>query len=54
MTNNKEAEVNEMENEETEDKSNEKGFVQGEIMFTIYENAAEHFFFFFIKIDDTN
>lgn len=54
MINDKEAGVNQMENEKTQDKSIEKGFVQGEIMFTIYENAAEHFSIAKIKIHDTN
>lgn len=43
-----------MDNDISQEESNNKGFVQGEIMFTIYENAAEHFSIAKIKIHDTN
>lgn len=43
-----------MDQDRSQEQSNSKGFVQGEIMFTIYENAAEHFSIAKIKIHDTN
>ncbi len=36
------------------DQNNESGFIKGEIMFTIYENATDHFSIAKIKVHDTN
>lgn len=46
--------INLMDQDTSLEKSNTKGFVQGEIVFTIYENANEHFSIAKIKIHDTN
>src|SRR5690625_6931147 len=43
-----------MEENNLENQSNTEGFIQGEIIFTIYENAQEHFSIAKIKIHDTN
>lgn len=43
-----------MEENNLENQSNTEGFIQGEIVFTIYENAQEHFSIAKIKIHDTN
>src|SRR5690625_3425284 len=43
-----------MDKDITEKQSNTKGFIQGEIIFTIFENYAEHFSIAKIKIHDTN
>ena len=43
-----------MDRDISQEQSNDRGFVQGEIMFTIYENAAEHFSIAKIKIHNTN
>src|SRR5699024_3203272 len=43
-----------MEENSLEKQSNTEGFIQGEIVFTIYENAQEHFSIAKIKIHDTN
>src|SRR5699024_8546706 len=43
-----------MDKDTTEKQSNTKGFIQGEIIFTIFENHAEHFSIAKIKIHDTN
>ncbi|MFD2133639.1 ATP-dependent RecD-like DNA helicase [Pseudogracilibacillus auburnensis] len=45
------SEVLTMESEKSHD---EQGFIKGEILFTIYENTAEHFSIAKIKIHDTN
>ena len=36
------------------DHVNERGYIKGEIMFTIFENTEEHFSIAKIKIHDTN
>jgi len=43
-----------MDKEYSQEQSHTRGFVQGEIMFTIYENSAEHFSIAKIRIHETN